>query len=66
MNTDGSNQTVLTNGNYNSISMTNGYVYFKDYWNETSLYHTYPGSTSYEPVNAALEAAIAEIEKQNK
>ncbi len=66
MYTDGSGKTILTNGNYNSISMTDGYIYFKDYWNETSLYHTYYGSTYYEPVSAALDAAIAEIEKQNK
>ena len=66
MNTDGSGKTILANGNFNSISMTNGYVYFKDYWNETSLYHTLPGSSYYEPVNAAVEAAVAEIEKENK
>ena len=66
MRTDGSGMTVLTNGNYNSISMTDRFVYFRDYWNETSMYHTIPGSTYYEPVNAALEAAVEEIEKQNK
>ena len=46
--------------------MTSGYVYFKDYWNDTSLYHTLPGSMYYEPVDAALEAAVEEIEKANK
>ena len=66
MNTDGSGKEILANGNYNSISMTSNFVYFKDYWNETSLYHTYYGSSYYEPVNAALEAAVSEIEKQNK
>ena len=59
--TDGSGSTVVANGYYNSISMTSGYVYFKDYFNETSLYHTIPGSTSYSPVNSALNAALENI-----
>lgn len=66
MNTDGSGKTVLADGNYNSISMTSGYVYFKDYWNETSLYHTIPGSMSYSPVSAALEAAMENITAENE
>ncbi len=64
--TDGSGSTVLANGYYNSISMTSGYVYFKDYFNETSLYHTVPGSTSYSPVNAALDAALENIVTEDK
>ena len=63
---DGSGLTVVANGYYNSISMTSGYVYFKDYFNETSLYHTRPGSTSYSPVGAALDAALENIKTDNE
>ncbi|MCR4791167.1 MAG: DUF5050 domain-containing protein [Lachnospiraceae bacterium] len=65
MYTSGGESTVLASGNFNSISMTSSYVYFKDYWNETSLYHTYYGSTSYSPVNAALEAALENIAEES-
>ncbi|MBO4882807.1 MAG: DUF5050 domain-containing protein [Lachnospiraceae bacterium] len=66
MNTDGSGSTIVAYGNYNSISMTSNYIYFKDYWNETSLYHTRYGTTYYEPVNAALQAALENIVENEK
>ena len=52
---------VLVNGVFNSISMTNGYVYFRDYFNEAVLYHTFPGSPSYSQCDAAKEAAMENV-----
>ena len=62
----GGQATVLADGNFNSISMTNGYVYFKDYWNESLLYHTIPGSTYYGTVDAAKQAAMDNIKEENE
>ncbi len=66
MSANGGEATVLSGGNYNSISMTDGYIYFKDFWNEQALYHTYPGSTYFEPVSAASDAALENIKAENE
>lgn len=57
MRTDGSETKVIAEGNYTHISMTSRYVYFQEFGNDTVLYHSPLGSSSYEPFAAALEAA---------
>ncbi len=48
MNLDGSGNFVLASGEFTNINMTSRYVYFKDYFEEGTMYHTVPGSGSYE------------------
>lgn len=47
MRTDGSNVTILAEGNYTAIHMTSKYVYFQAFGEETSLFHSLIGSNSY-------------------
>lgn len=47
MGTDGSNPTVVAEGNYTNINMTSRYVYFQEFGMESSLYHCPLGSSSY-------------------
>ncbi|MCM1118132.1 MAG: DUF5050 domain-containing protein [bacterium] len=47
MGVDGSNPTVVAEGNYTNINMTSRYVYFQEFGNEDSLYHCPLGSNSY-------------------
>lgn len=57
MRTDGSEAKVIAEGNYTHISMTSRYVYFQEFGNDTVMYHSPLGSSSYEPFYAAMEAA---------
>lgn len=47
MRTDGSGLTTVAEGNYTNINMTSQYVYFQEYGNATSLYHSPIGSATY-------------------
>lgn len=47
MGTDGSNPVVVAEGNYTNINMTSRYVYFQEFGEESSLYHSPLGSSSY-------------------
>lgn len=47
MHTDGSNVTVLAEGNYTAIHMTSKYVYFKMFGNDDVWYHSPIGSDIY-------------------
>lgn len=46
MGTDGSNPMVLAEGNYTNINITSRYVYFQEFGEESSLYHSPLGSLS--------------------
>lgn len=47
MGTDGSNPTVVAEGNYTNINMTSRYVYFQEFGVGNSLYHCPLGGSSY-------------------
>lgn len=47
MRTDGSDVTTIAVGNYTNINMTSKYVYFQEYSQPRSLYHSPLGSTGY-------------------
>ena len=57
MRTDGSNATVIASGVYHHISMTSQYVYFQDFRDTATIYHSPLGSSSYEVFEAARTAA---------
>lgn len=48
MRTDGSDVQVVAEGVFTNINMTSQYVYFQDYDDESSLYHSYIGSGYYD------------------
>lgn len=52
MGTDGSNPTVVAEGNYTNINMTSRYVYFQEFGAENSMYHCPLGDSSYGVFNA--------------
>lgn len=60
--TDGSNQFVLAEGNYTNINITSAFVYFQEFGNDTTLYHSYLGSNSVDIFVAAREAAKEELQ----
>jgi len=57
MRTDGSDVITVAEGNYTHINMTSQFVYFQEFGDEYTLYHSRLGSTSFEPFYAAQEAA---------
>lgn len=57
MRTDGSDVITVAEGNYTNINMTSQYVYFQEFGDEYSLYHSRLGSTGFEPFHAAKSAA---------
>lgn len=57
MGEDGSNPTVIASGVYHNINMTSQYVYFKEFGDDTTIYHSPIGSSGYEVFQAAKEAA---------
>lgn len=59
MRTDGSNQFVVADGTYTDINMTSQYVYFHAFDDETTLYHSFIGSSGYSEFTAAMEAIPA-------
>lgn len=61
--TDGTGLIVVAEGNYTNINITSSYVYFQEFGNDTTLYHSYLGSNSYDVFAAARDAAILEQTK---
>ena len=59
MREDGTDAFVLAEGNYTNINMTSQYVYFQEFGNETTLYHSYLGSDGYDVFTGAREAALS-------
>ncbi len=55
MNLDGSGAFLLSGGEYKDINITSRYVYFRDYFEEGTIYHTVPGSGSYDLFTAARD-----------
>lgn len=55
---DGSEATVLAEGNYTNINMTSQYVYFQKFNYDAELYHTMIGGSEYSTFDAAREAAL--------
>lgn len=55
MRTDGSDGKVIAQGNYTHINMTSRYVYFQDFTDEITLYHSPLGSDSYEVFYGAMQ-----------
>ncbi len=47
MGADGSNPTVVAEGNYTNINMTSRYVYFQEFGEDSSLYHCPLGGSGY-------------------
>lgn len=58
MRTDGSDAKVIAEGNYTHINMTSQYVYFQEFRDNYTIYHSSLGSSAYEPFYAAAEAAL--------
>lgn len=50
MRTDGSGVSTVAEGNYTNINMTSKYVYFQDFNDTTSLYHSQIGTTTYSSI----------------
>lgn len=57
MGIDGSNPTVIATGIYHRINMTSRYVYFQEFKDDSTIYHSPIGSSSYEVFQAAKDAA---------
>ena len=58
MREDGSNVQMIAEGYYTDINMTSQYVYFWEFGDETTMYHSPLGSSSYGEFTAAKEAAL--------
>lgn len=63
MNVDGSNAEIVAAGNYTAINMTSRYVYFKMFDTETPIYQVPLGSASASTFDAAMAAAMEEMDK---
>lgn len=61
MRVDGTAVSVIADGVYNNINMTSQYVYFMEYNNETTLYHSYIGSTGYDVFSGARDTAYSSM-----
>lgn len=57
MGIDGSNPTVIATGIYHHINMTSRYVYFQEFRDDSTIYHSPIGSAGYEVFQAAESAA---------
>ncbi len=57
MRTDGSDKKIVAEGIFTRINMTSQYVYFQEFRNDTTIYHSRLGSSIYEVFFAAKEAA---------
>lgn len=62
MRTDGSDAQLIAEGIFTNINMTSQYVYFQEYGNDTTVYHSYLGSNFYGVFAAAKDAATANME----
>lgn len=47
MRTDGSDVQVIAEGNYTNINMTSRYVYFQAFGDDSTMYHSWLGSSGY-------------------
>lgn len=56
--TDGTAEQVIADGVYNSINMTSQYVYFKEFGDDITLYHTPLGSSYYDIFQSARDASF--------
>lgn len=54
---DGSNVTVIAEGNYTNINMTSQYVYFQSFGIDFTMYHMVLGGSQYSDFGAAKTAA---------
>lgn len=57
MRTNGSDAKTIAVGNYTKINLTSQYAYFQEIGFDSIMYHSYLGSSSYEPFYAAGQAA---------
>ena len=65
MNIDGSANTIIAYGEFNSINITSQYTYFREFGNDTITYYTSTfGSVDVREFTAARDAAIAGIKKK--
>ena len=60
MRTDGSESTVIADGNYTAIHQTSNFVYFKEFGDESTLYHMPIHSTTHEVFEGARVVAVDE------
>lgn len=59
MRTDGTGNFVLAEGNYTHINMTSQYVYFQEFGQENTLFHSPLGQTHYSEFTGALDASAS-------
>ncbi|MBE5882859.1 MAG: DUF5050 domain-containing protein [Lachnospiraceae bacterium] len=59
MNIDGSNPQIVAEGNYTNINVTSQYVYFQEYGDATTMYHSYLGSRYYDAFTLARNAVLS-------
>lgn len=57
--TDGTGLQIIADGIYTNINMTSGYVYFREFDDEVTMYHSVLGSNTYSEFTAAKSAALA-------
>lgn len=55
MRTDGSEVQIVAEGNYTNINMTSRYVYFQEFGDDTTMYHSPLGSSSYSIFSSAAQ-----------
>lgn len=58
MRTDGTASWPVASGNYTHINMTSQYVYFQGFGDDSTLYHSKIGTSTYQPFTAARDAAL--------
>ncbi|MCM1045859.1 MAG: DUF5050 domain-containing protein [Candidatus Gastranaerophilales bacterium] len=56
MRTDGSEKQVVAMGVFTDINLTSQYAYFRDYFEEGAMYHSYLGSSSFDVFSQAQAA----------
>lgn len=59
MRVDGTEETVIAQGNFTHINMTSQYVYFQEFSDTVTMYHSPIGSTGYDRFTAAEQAAMS-------
>lgn len=58
MRTDGTGLQIIAEGIYTNINMTSQYVYFQEFGNDATMYHSPLGSAGYEEFSAAKNVAL--------
>lgn len=56
---DGTGVQTVAEGIYTNINMTSLFVYFQEYGDAATMYHSYLGSSTYEEFTAAKDAALS-------